>query len=126
MGQTGSRGTDIRRAIRGNEPSVTVVQLDGTRLTEKDVRKLSEALRQNRYECKKWVDLIAGVFAACSVVQSLSLEKCSVTPTSVQHLAGVLCNSVLTCSIRKLSLANNDSVSIIIPANSSTTSYISI
>lgn len=48
MGQGGSRRTDIRRAIRDNEPSLTTVQLDGTRLTEKDVRKLSEALRQNR------------------------------------------------------------------------------
>ena len=46
-----------------------------------------------------------------SVVQTLSMDMCDVSPTSVQHVAGVLCNSVLTCSIRKLSLANNNSVS---------------
>lgn len=48
MGQTGSRRADLRKALRENEASVTAVELDGTRLSEKDVRKLSEALRQNR------------------------------------------------------------------------------
>ena len=48
MGQAGSRRTDLRKALRENDASVTAVELDGTRLSEKDVRKLSEALRQNR------------------------------------------------------------------------------
>lgn len=48
MGQTGSRRADLRKALRENEVSVTAVELDGTKLSEKDVRKLSEALRQNR------------------------------------------------------------------------------
>ena len=49
MGQTGSRRADVMRALRENDTSLTAVELDGMRLTEKDVRKLSEALRQNRY-----------------------------------------------------------------------------
>lgn len=62
---------------------------------------------------QKGVDLNQRVlYNVCSVVQKLSLDRCDVTPTSVQHLAGVLCNSVQTCSIRKLSLANNNSVSL--------------
>ena len=48
MGQAGSRRTDLIKGLRENEASLTAVELDGTRLTEKDVRKLSEALRQNR------------------------------------------------------------------------------
>jgi Ran GTPase-activating protein (RanGAP) involved in mRNA processing and transport len=92
MGQAGSRRTEITRALRENEPTTTVVELGGVRLTEKEVRKLSEALRQN------------------SVVQKLSLAGCELTPGGVQHVAGVLCNSVLTCSIRRLSLSNNDSI----------------
>ena len=118
MGQAGSRRTDLRKALRENEGSVTAVELDGTRLSEKDVRKLSEALRQNRYTCiakrKRGGSLYAGAFLPIysnSVVQKLSLDGCDVTPTGVQHVAGVLCNSMLTCSIRKLSLANNASVS---------------
>lgn len=62
---------------------------------------------------QKGVDLNQRLLCnVCSVVQKLSLDRCDVTPTSVQHLAGVLCNSVRTCSIRKVSLANNDSVSL--------------
>ena len=51
------------------------------------------------------------MYTRCSVVQKLSLAGCELTPGGVQHVAGVLCNSVLTCSIRRLSLSNNDSVS---------------
>ena len=111
MGQAGSRRAEITRALRDNDSSTTVVELDGIRLTEKDVRKLAEALRQNRCGSQK----VGGserlhTPSLCSVVQKLSLAGCELTPGSVQHVAGVLCNSVLTCSIRRLNLSNNDSV----------------
>lgn len=48
MGQGGSRKAALRKSLRENNAQVTEVELDGTRLSEKDVRKLSEALRQNR------------------------------------------------------------------------------
>ena len=121
MGQAGSRRSDLRRALRENDAAVTAVELDGTRLTEKDMRKLAEALKQNRSRirgvdldsrstCTRCIYVYACV---CSVVQKLSMDKCDVTPTSVQQVASVLCNSALTCSIRKLSLAGNDAVSLL-------------
>ena len=59
MGQAGSRRSDLRKALRENEATLTAVELDGTKLTEKDMRKLAEALRQNRSRmlCVKGVDL---------------------------------------------------------------------
>ena len=48
MGQAGSRRSDLRKALRENEATLTAVELDGTKLTEKDMRKLAEALRLNR------------------------------------------------------------------------------
>lgn len=48
--------------------------------------------------------------SVCSVVQKLSLDGCEVTPTGVQHVASVLCNSVLTCNICRLNLSHNDTV----------------
>lgn len=48
MGQVSSRRTDITKRLRENSPSLTDVVLDGVKLSEKDVRKLAEALRHNR------------------------------------------------------------------------------
>ena len=49
MGQVGSRRADITRSLRENESSLTELQLDGERLTEKAVRRITEALRLNRW-----------------------------------------------------------------------------
>ena len=111
MGQAGSRRTEITRSLRENAPSVAAVDLDGVRLAERDVRKLSEALRQNRCAIDSESGWVSSCSVSPSVVQKLSLEGCELTPGAVQHVAGVLCNSVHTCSIRRLSLANNDAVS---------------
>ena len=48
MGQAGSRKAVLMKSLRENDRQLTGVELDGVRLSEKDVRKLSEALRQNR------------------------------------------------------------------------------
>ena len=43
-----SRVASLRKTIRENDPSITEVSLDGLQLSDKTVRKLSNALRQNR------------------------------------------------------------------------------
>jgi len=43
-----SRVASLRKAIRENDPSVIEVSLEGLQLSDKTVRKLSDALRQNR------------------------------------------------------------------------------
>lgn len=43
-----SRVASLRKAIRENDPSVIEVSLDRLQLSDKTVRKLSDALRQNR------------------------------------------------------------------------------
>ena len=43
-----SRLASLRKTIRENDPSITEVSLDRLQLSDKTVRKLSNALRQNR------------------------------------------------------------------------------
>ena len=48
MGQNAVKFSHVLKSVRDNEEEVTLVQLDGVQLTEKGVRKLSDALRTNR------------------------------------------------------------------------------
>lgn len=64
MGQQGSRIYDLRRALRENDVTLASVELDGVRLSEKDVRKLSEALRLNWCVGEKgWIYLLQAMQA---------------------------------------------------------------
>jgi len=89
-----SRVASLRKAIRENDPSVIEVSLDRLQLSDKTVRKLSDALRQN------------------SVVQQLSMQGCGVTAVGLQHVSDTLCNDVLTCNIRKLNLSGNELIGV--------------
>ena len=48
VGSSSSKLAPLRKAIRENDPSLTEVNLDGLQLTDKAVRKLSDALKLNR------------------------------------------------------------------------------
>ena len=48
VGSSSSKLAPLRKAIRENDPSLTEVNLDGLQLTDKAVRRLSDALRLNR------------------------------------------------------------------------------
>lgn len=48
MGHGSSKLEYLRKAIRDNDAKLTEVDLSGVQLSDKAVRKLSEALRRNR------------------------------------------------------------------------------
>jgi len=48
VGSSSSKLAPLRKAIRDKDPSLTEVNLDGLQLTDKAVRKLSDALKLNR------------------------------------------------------------------------------
>lgn len=48
VGSSSSKLAPLRKAIRDKDPSLKEVNLDGLQLTDKAVRKLSDALKLNR------------------------------------------------------------------------------
>ena len=49
MGQTAAKFSQTLRLLREDSEELTIVELEGVNLSEKELRKLGDALRTNRY-----------------------------------------------------------------------------
>ncbi len=62
MGQDASKLSHLRKCIKTNDRELTAVKVEGMQVSDKSIRKLSEALRKNRYTVSQSVSVATGCY----------------------------------------------------------------